>query len=110
MGLDNTVLETDVLYKNCVCENNEEDCEDGKKPIEIAASSVSHAMIGHLLCRIAINSVFNESLPYLVDHFKTHEGGFSIGVYLGISLPEIDGIEGLTMQVNPPNCDINIFQ
>ena len=102
MGLDNSTQNVDALF---------EDCENGKKPIEIAGETASHAIITYLFCKVAVNAVFNETLPYLIDHFAdAHGGQFNLGVYITIGLPEIGGVTGLTMQASPPYCETRVFE
>ncbi len=102
VGLDNSNQTVDALF---------EDCENGRKPIEIASETASHAIITYLLCKVAVNAVFNETLPYLISHFRDdHEGQFNLGVYVTVSLPEIGGITGLTIQASSCYCETRIFQ
>ena len=102
VGLDNSAQNLDALF---------EDCENGKNPIELAGETATHAIITYLLCKVAVNAVFNETLPYLASHFRDdHKGQFNIGVYITVSLPEIGGITGLTIQASPPYCETHVFQ
>ena len=100
VGLGDNVQNSDALF---------EDCENGKKPIEIASETAGHSIITYLLCKIAVDAVLNETIPYLVSHFRDDHGGqFNIGLYVTVELPQMGEFK-LKMQASPPNCATQVF-